>query len=119
MVENAATWLEKLESGLRPAEAASLRRWLKDPLNRKAITEQCDLWHDPEVMVVLATLFPVDRYLGTKRPSRALLTAVSAAAAIAIVTVGTIGFLEHAPWAHTRGLLVSAEPFAHRMYSTK
>src|SRR5690242_7429212 len=118
MIENAATWLEKLESGLRPADAVQLRQWLKDPLNRKAITEQCDLWHGPEVMAVLATLFPVDRYLGTKRPRRALVIAVSTSAAIAIVTVGAIGFLEHAPWAHTRGSLVSAESFANRMYST-
>jgi len=95
MVENAATWLEKLESGLRVADAARLRNWLKDPLNRKAIAEQCDLWHGPEVMAVLVAL-------------------LSGALAIGIVTVATIGFLEHAPWERSR----SAEPFVRGVYGT-
>jgi len=114
MVENAATWLEKLESGLHIADAARPRDWLKNPANRKAIAEQCDLWHGPEVMAVLVALFPVDRYLSRKRPSRAILIALSGALALGIVTVATIGFLEHAPWKRSR----SAEPFVRGVYGT-
>lgn len=53
-------WLERLERTLRQEETASLRDWLKVRLHRDAIIDRCNLWHGPEILAVLATLFPVD-----------------------------------------------------------
>jgi transmembrane sensor len=60
VVEEAASWLERLERTLSNIEAADFRNWLDTPLHREVIVERCTLWHGVEVLAVLGTLIPDD-----------------------------------------------------------
>lgn len=59
-IEQASMWLEKLERTLKPAESASLREWLQEPLHRQVIVERCRLWHGPEILGLLRALIRID-----------------------------------------------------------
>lgn len=56
--QEASFWLERLERVLKPDEGPLLRKWLKEPLHRKAILNSCKLWHGPEILAVLLELIP-------------------------------------------------------------
>lgn len=52
-------WLARLKRGLRPAEGQELLRWLKRRSHRLAIAQAAVEWHGPEVLAVLAQIFPI------------------------------------------------------------
>ncbi len=85
--EEAEAWLERLERTLRPDEVAPLREWLKVRPHRDAIIARCNLWHGPEILAVLATLFPVD--MAPPPPNR-WLGQVALTAFSAVVWLGVI-----------------------------
>ncbi len=85
--EEAAQWLAKLERGLRGTEGASLREWAREPANRAAIVDIARSWHGPEVLAILAEIFPINRPMAvrTSRGSAASLIAVAASTVVVVL----------------------------------
>ena len=85
--EEAAQWLAKLERGLRGTEGASLREWAREPANRAAIVDIARSWHGPEVLAILAEIFPINRPMAvrTSRGSAASLMAVAASIVVVVL----------------------------------
>jgi ferric-dicitrate binding protein FerR (iron transport regulator) len=59
-------WLARLERGLQAQEGAQLREWLQVPAQRDAIVEAAKLYHDPDIVAILAEMVPVG--FGTPAP---------------------------------------------------
>jgi transmembrane sensor len=88
--EEAAQWLARVDRGLRQHEGVTLRDWLKHPVNRSAIVDVARSWHGPEVIALLAELFPITAQAmarTTRRGSANIL--VAATAAVCVVLLGT------------------------------
>src|SRR6266704_4475157 len=86
--EEAAQWLAKLDRGLRQSEGALLRKWLKHSVNRISILEIARRSSGPEVLALLAELFPIGVNAMTRKARRgslAILAAGSAAAGLVIL----------------------------------
>lgn len=62
IVEEAASWLEKIERTIDAEEGQALRVWLKTTSHREAIIERCKRWHGPEILAVLGELIPVESF---------------------------------------------------------
>jgi len=86
--EDALVWLARLKRGLRPREGAELVAWLGRRSHRTAIAKAAVEWHGPEVLAVLAEIFPIPPAIlePPRRPRSALLTV--AAFAGACITLG-------------------------------
>ena len=54
----ASMWLARIDRGLRPAEVAERRAWLKVAKHRPVILDMARLYHGPDVVAVLSELFP-------------------------------------------------------------
>ena len=54
----ASMWLARINRGLRPAEVAELRAWLKVAKHRHVILDMARLYHGPDIVAVLSELFP-------------------------------------------------------------
>jgi len=125
--EEAAQWLAKLDRGLRPGEGALLREWLKHSVNRISILEVARRSSGPEVLAVLAELFPIGSNTMTptaKRSSVAVVVAV--AAAVGIVTLGAVVLNDQRHWSRLAASLSASHdsngarhpPLAKGAYST-
>lgn len=81
--EEALVWLARLKRGLRQREGAELVVWLERRSHRTAIAKAAVEWHGPEVLAVLAEIFPIPpAILEPRRGARpALLTAAAFAGA--------------------------------------
>jgi transmembrane sensor len=86
--EEASLWLARLKRGLRQQEGAQLRVWLERRSHRTAIAKAAAEWHGPEVLAVLAQIFPIPQAI--LEPRRAARPALFTAAAVAgaCITVG-------------------------------
>lgn len=86
--EEALEWLARLKRGLRQGEGPEFLAWLERRSHRTAIARAAVEWHGPEVLAVLAEIFPIPpAILKEGRGFRpALLTA--AAFAGACITLG-------------------------------
>jgi transmembrane sensor len=97
--EEAAQWLAKLERGLRQGEGALFRKWLKRSVNRISILEIARRSSGPEVLALLAELFPIGVNAITRKPGRgSLAVLVSAAAAAGVVILGTVMLDDQSHW---------------------
>jgi transmembrane sensor len=96
--DEAASWLAKLNRGLRDSEGADFQNWLKAPLNRQCVLEMARVWHGPDVIAVLSALYPNSPEL--LRPQRRLSYTVmlfTAHAAIFIVGIVLIAMMKETP----------------------
>ena len=60
IVEEAATWLEKIERTLSEREGREFCAWLKSSAHRETIVDRCKRWHGPEILAILAEVVPVE-----------------------------------------------------------
>lgn len=118
--DEATRWLARLERGLREEEGPALREWLNQRANRDSIVEAARLWHGPEVLGVLSTLFPVSPLSGKRKTRQNILTMSVAAAIAALVVILSTYVLDNGlPWAHVPDSRVRARSVpASRTYST-
>jgi transmembrane sensor len=123
--EEAAQWVAKLDRGLRRGEGALLRKWLRHSVNRTSILEIARRSSGPEVLALLAELFPIGVNAGerkTRRGSLAIL--VSGAAAAGVVIIGALVLNDRSHWLHVAASLsathngVPHPPLANGAYST-
>jgi transmembrane sensor len=99
--EEAAQWLAKLERGLREGEGALLRNWLKHSVNRVSIVEIARRSSGPEILALLAELFPIGVSALTHKPGRGFLVVlVSAIAAACVVVLGAVMLNDQRHWSH-------------------
>jgi transmembrane sensor len=99
--EEAAQWLAKLDRGLRQGEGVLLRKWLQRSVNRSSILEIARRASGPEVLALLAELFPIGvsaRPHEARRGSLAVLA--SAAAAAGLVMLGAVMLSDQRHWSH-------------------
>jgi len=91
--EEALVWLARLKRGLRQGEGPEFLQWLKRRSHRIAIAKAAVEWHGPEVLAVLAEIFPIPPAILEPRrgPRPALLTV--AAFAGACITLGAPIFI--------------------------
>ena len=61
--EEALAWLARLKRGLREREGPELLAWLRRRAHRTLIAKAAAEWHGPEVLAVLAEIFPIDPQL--------------------------------------------------------
>jgi transmembrane sensor len=75
--EEALVWLARLKRGLRQNEGPELLAWLGRRSHRLAIAKAAAEWHGPEVLAVLARIFPISPAIlePRRRPRPAFLTA--------------------------------------------
>jgi transmembrane sensor len=101
--EEALTWLARLERGLRAREGPELLAWLRRPAHRALITKAAAEWHGPDVLAVLAAIFPLDPRLLEARDGRrslvraaiAVVCAVGAATPLVLANRYMPGVLSH------------------------
>lgn len=76
-------WLARLKRGLRQSEGPELLAWLRRRSHRIAIAKAAAEWHGPEVLAVLAEIFPIPPTILEPRrgPRPALFTAAAFAGA--------------------------------------
>jgi transmembrane sensor len=125
--EEAAQWLAKLDRGLRQSEGALLRKWLEHSVNRISILEIARRSSGPEVLALLAELFPIGVNAMTRKARRgslAILAAGSAAAGLVILGATFLNDQRHwsrfaAAWSTSRDLNAEPHPpLAKGAYST-
>jgi transmembrane sensor len=99
--EQAAQWVAKLDRGLRQGEGALLRKWLRHSVNRSSILEIARRSAGPEVLALLAELFPIG-VNGVARKNRrgSLVMLVSGAAAAGVVILGAMMLNDQSQWTH-------------------
>jgi transmembrane sensor len=125
--EEAAQWLAKLDRGLRQGEGALLRKWLTHSVNRISILEVARRSSGPEVLAVLAELFPIGSNTmapTAKRSSVAVVVAV--AAAVGIVILGAVVLNDQRHWSRLAASLSASHdsngarhpPLAKGAYAT-
>jgi transmembrane sensor len=85
--EEALVWLARLKRGLSPAEGIALLAWLKRRGHRSAIARAAAEWHDPEVLALLAQIFPISPAMVQPRRRSRQVVAVASACIIAMVPV--------------------------------
>ncbi|MGC3981858.1 MAG: FecR domain-containing protein [Steroidobacteraceae bacterium] len=61
IVEQAASWIVRLDKGLVGDEMAELQTWLQDTGHRNALFEVAQLWDRMDVLNEIAELFPLQR----------------------------------------------------------
>jgi transmembrane sensor len=83
--DDALMWLARLKRGLRQREGPELLAWLKRRSHRTAIARAAFEWHGPEVLSVLAEIFPISPAI--LQPRRGLHSAVFAATAFVIACI--------------------------------
>jgi transmembrane sensor len=126
--EQAAQWVAKLDRGLRQGEGALLRKWLRSSVNRSSILEIARRSSGPEVLALLAELFPIGVSAVTRknRPG-SIVMLVSATAAVGVVILGAVMLNDQSHWArfaaawsstHDSTGAVPHPPLAKGEYST-
>ena len=83
--EEALAWLARLERGLRPGEGEELVAWLGRRSHRRFITKAAVDSHGPEVLAILASVFPIDP--GMLQPPRRTHPAIWVGAALVSVCI--------------------------------
>jgi transmembrane sensor len=83
--EEALVWLARLKRGLSPAEGTALLAWLRRRGHRSAIARAAAEWHDPEVLALLAEIFPISpAMVQPRRRSRRVVAVASACIAVMV-----------------------------------
>jgi transmembrane sensor len=83
----AATWIARLDRGLRGREREQLRKWLsEDPRNHAAFIETARLWDHLDVLAELAELFPLHEDEVAGRWTSAGRAAVAASVLLGLAT---------------------------------
>jgi transmembrane sensor len=93
--EEAALWLSKVERGLHGEEGTQLRKWLKTSAHRAAILDLARHWHGPEVLALLAEIFPITLQVTVTRPRRRLSVAAIAAGGAVCIAILALWLLDH------------------------
>jgi transmembrane sensor len=97
--EEAAQWLAKLDRGLRQGEGVLFRKWLKHSVNRSSILEIARRCSGPEVLALLAELFPIGVNSAPREARRgSLVVLTSAAAAAGVVILGALMLNDQRHW---------------------
>jgi transmembrane sensor len=85
--DDALMWLARLKRGLRQREGPELLAWLKRRSHRTAIARAAVEWHGPEVLSVLAEIFPISPAVLQPRHGRHSVVLAAVALVIACITV--------------------------------
>jgi transmembrane sensor len=92
--DEASMWLARLKRGLRQNEGRELRAWLQRRSHRTAIAKAAVDWHGPEVLAVLAEIFPIPpAILEPRRGTRPTLVAAAAVTGACLLLVAPIAIL--------------------------
>ncbi len=126
--EQAAQWIAKLDRGLRQGEGALFRKWLRRPVNRSSILEIARRSSGPEVLALLAELFPIGVNADArKNPRGSVVMLASGATAACVVILGALMLNDQSHWARFAASWTSAQgstgavphpPLAKGEYST-
>ncbi len=103
-------WLARLKRGLRQDEGPELLAWLKRRSHRNAIAKAAVEWHGPEVLAVLAEIFPIPPAIlePPRRPHPTWLAAGAFAGACITVVIPTAIIL----WTGAHGHVYATAPEA-------
>jgi len=97
--QSASMWLARINRGLRPDEATELRAWLKVPRHRHVILDMARRYFGPDIVAVLAELFPVGPEPMESEAIKDFLKAAATVTAIAgLVILAATG----QPWSNMR-----------------
>lgn len=119
--EEASSWLARMDRGLSVEERAEMGVWLNEATNHHALVEMGRLWHEMDVMSVLAELFPLSRSAPNCGPRRFSLPRLAiAASAVACCMLAGVALLIGSSHWQGFGSLISAPVAAHpaETYST-
>jgi transmembrane sensor len=126
--EQAAQWIAKLDRGLRPGEGTVFRKWLRRSVNRTSILEIARRSSGPEVLALLAELFPIGINADTRKNRRgSAVMLASGAAAVGVVIFGALMLNDQSHWArfaaswtstHNSAGAIPHPPLAKGEYST-
>jgi transmembrane sensor len=126
--EQAAQWIAKLDRGLRQGEGALFRKWLRRSVNRSSILEIARRSSGPEVLALLAELFPIGINADTRKNRRgSAVMLASGAAAVCVVILAALMLNDQSYWArfaaswtstHDSARAVPHPPLAKGEYST-
>jgi transmembrane sensor len=97
--EDASVWLARIDRGLASDERTELRKWLGDSTHHRALVDMSRLWRGMDAMAVLSELFPLNRSSLSSPRHGFPVMALAAAAAVGIVTLGTVFFAGRPWWA--------------------
>lgn len=86
----ALAWLARLKRGLRPQEGPEFLAWLRRRSHRNLIAKAALEWHGPEVLAVLAEIFPIDP--ARLEPRRGTHPAIMAGAAVVSACLAFLPF---------------------------
>ena len=126
--EEAAQWVAKLDRGLRQGEGVLFREWLKHSVNRSSILEIARRSCGPEVLALLAELFPIGVNSTPREARRGSLVVLTAAlAAAGVVILGALLLNDQRHWSrfaaslsttHSADGALHHPPLAKGAYST-
>ena len=126
--EQAAQWIAKLDRGLRQDEGAVFRKWLRRSVNRSSILEIARRSSGPEVLALLAELFPIGVNADRRKNRRgSVVMLASGAAAACVVILGALMLNDQSHWSRLAAAWTSTQsatsavphpPLAKGEYST-
>ncbi|HTV50606.1 MAG TPA: FecR domain-containing protein [Steroidobacteraceae bacterium] len=93
--EEALAWLARLRRGLRESEGRELVSWLRRPGHRTLIARAAADWHGPDVLAVLAALFPIDPRMLETRPRRKRAEHLAVVLVCALLTLAPLFAIRH------------------------